>query len=130
MPVEPHLPSEAEPTGLMEADAVPAEPTGLMEADGVPDVADGVPDVAGFAAAPTAPTSKWIGAENVEVQGCDPESCDLMCGNCEWEACQVIADNLCGQCTVKFEDGQVTEGIQYRHMRIGKRSRRRCPGGK
>ena len=29
----------------------------------------------------------------MEVQGCDPDVCDYMCGECEWDTCVVLADN-------------------------------------
>lgn len=38
---------------------------------------------------PVAPPSRWVGQNGVEVQGCDEESCDFMCGSCEWEPCKV-----------------------------------------
>lgn len=108
-------------TGGEEPLAPAEDPTGLLEADAAADLLAVAPEV-------VPEVSKWVGAENVEVQGCDPDSCDMMCGNCAWEPCQVLADDLCGQCTAKFEDGQVAEGIQYRHMRIGKKTKRRRAG--
>ena len=35
--------------------------------------------------------SPWVGAQNVECQGCDPEVCDNVCGDCEWDPCTVRA---------------------------------------
>ena len=100
---EPLAPADVDPAGLLEADAAAAPPAAPLE---------------------VMPPSKWIGAENVEVQGCEPQNCDMICGDCAWEPCKVLADNLCGQCTVQFADGQEAQGIQYRHLRIIKKSKR------
>jgi hypothetical protein len=60
--------------------------------------------------------SKWMGKKNVEAAGCD-DKCDNMCGDCAWEACEVVADDGC-ECTVKFTDGSEVAGIRHRHLRI------------
>ena len=36
------------------------------------------------------PTSKWLD-QMAEVQDCDPEECDFICGKCAWTPCQVNA---------------------------------------
>ena len=37
-------------------------------------------------------TSKWMApTAKVEIQGCDPHSCDSCCTVCDWEPCQVTA---------------------------------------
>ena len=38
----------------------------------------------------TLPPSKWLG-QKVEAQACTPDVCDFMCGECEWEPCEVNA---------------------------------------
>ena len=38
----------------------------------------------------SAKTSNWIG-KDVEVQGCDEETCPLLCSLCEWEPAKVSA---------------------------------------
>ena len=113
------------------------------------------------------PTSKWLG-EKIEVQACNPDVCDYMCGECDWDPCevntpwtqtslslccllssysllssvtplalstspllscaQVIADDGCGKCDVKFDDGEVCCGILYRFLRMPQSGAKRKRG--
>ena len=34
------------------------------------------------------PTNKWLG-HKIEVQACNPDVCDYMCGECAWDPCEV-----------------------------------------
>jgi hypothetical protein len=66
---------------------------------------------------------------SMEVQGCDPEVCDMLCGICPWEPCIVECDN--GRtCDVRVcSDGAVCKDVANRFLRMpaaaaGKRARR------
>lgn len=63
----------------------------------------------------------------MEVQGCDPASCDYICTECDWEACIVVADDGTF-CNVKLADGTVCSGVHskrfLRYPPSSKRARR------
>ena len=63
----------------------------------------------------------------MEVQGCDPASCDYICTECDWEACIVVADDGTF-CNVKLADGTVCSGVNskrfLRYPPSSKRARR------
>jgi hypothetical protein len=63
----------------------------------------------------------------MEVQGCDPDSCDYVCTECDWEACIVEADDGTF-CNVKLADGTVCSGVNskrfLRYPPSSKRARR------
>ena len=59
--------------------------------------------------------------KEMEVQGCDPEECDYMCGECEWEPCVVLADH--GRtCDVRIcshgDDDSECFGVANRFLRF------------
>ena len=57
-----------------------------------------------------------------ELQKCD-ESCDLMCGKCDWEACEILKDHTTC-CDVKLcESGEVFHRMLNRYLRDPKRRR-------
>jgi len=56
--------------------------------------------------------------QTMEAQQCIADECDFMCGKCSWESCQVIADDGCGKCSVKFDDGEVCDRMLYRFLRM------------
>ena len=56
--------------------------------------------------------------QTMEAQQCIADECDFMCGKCSWESCQVTADDGCGRCSVKFDDGEVCDGMLYRFLRM------------
>ena len=61
--------------------------------------------------------SSRVGTQ-MEVQACNPDVCDMMCGICEWEPCKVEADY--GNCyDVRVEsDGEVCLRVAARFLRI------------
>tara|TARA_B110001452_G_scaffold119226_1_gene98931 strand:- start:231 stop:2348 length:2118 start_codon:yes stop_codon:yes gene_type:complete len=66
------------------------------------------------------PSEDRTGKE-MEVQGCDPEVCDNMCGECEWDPCVVLADH--GRtCDVRIcshsDDDSECFGVANRFLRF------------
>ena len=69
-----------------------------------------------LAAAPVKDVSR-LGLK-MEIQGCDPDECDYIRTDCDWEPCTVEADN--GRtCDVRLADGQLCQGIvTHRFLRM------------
>lgn len=78
---------------------------------------------------PAPPKSWWIG-KRVEAQGCNPEDCDGVCGECLWEECEVVDEKATSSgcvCKVKFPDGTVVDDIHSRKLRVIKANKRKRP---
>ena len=54
--------------------------------------------------------------DQVEVQECDPDQCEMFCGICDWEAGVVIKDHRHG-CDVQFQNGDICYKIANRFLR-------------
>ena len=54
----------------------------------------------------------------MEIQGCDPDECDYICTDCDWEPCTVEADH--GRtCDVRLDDNTLCQGIvSHRFLRM------------
>ena len=65
-----------------------------------------------------APAATKFGLK-MEIQGCDADSCDYVCTNCDWEACTVEAD-YGRTCDVRLEvDGFLCQAIVWhRFLRV------------
>ena len=66
-----------------------------------------------FTSPPIRPSTR-IG-QTMEIQGCEPDSCDYICTECDWEACTVEVDD--GTiCNVRLADGTVCSGVNSRRF--------------
>ena len=75
---------------------------------------------------PTRPSTR-VG-QAMEIQGCEPNTCDYICTECDWEACTVVADDGT-TCDVKLvADGTECSGVNsrrfLRYPQSSKRARR------
>ena len=54
----------------------------------------------------------------LEIQGCDEDTCDYVCSACDWELCVVEADH--GKtCDVKIIDGDIIcNAVHSRFLRM------------
>ena len=52
----------------------------------------------------------------MEVQGCDEDACDLLCGECEWEQCEVVASCGAERYDVRI-DGELCHSVHSRFLR-------------
>ena len=99
--------SEAAPIVSQESTTTPppsAEPSAAAQLSAEPSVS----------LLPSSP--ELVVGELMEVQGCGRD-CPLVCFECEWELCKVIACHG-GLCEVRIiSDGAFCQGVQRRHMR-------------
>jgi hypothetical protein len=55
--------------------------------------------------------------QRMEVQSCDPDLCNFLCGLCAWDACTVDADHeSCCDVTIQSE-GERVLGVANRFLR-------------
>ena len=60
----------------------------------------------------------------MEIQGCDPHSCNLVCTTCEWDECVVTADDGSGSLDVEImSDSSICKRVAPRFLRLPKRAK-------